>query len=42
MNVNFGLMDSLHVRIKDKRKRNYEISMRALKDISNILKMHLE
>lgn len=42
MNVNFGLMDSLYVRIKDKRKRNYEISMRALKDISNILKMHLE
>ena len=36
MNVNHGLMDSLHVRIKDKQKRNYEISMRALKDISYI------
>ena len=37
MNVNFGLMDSLDVRIKDKRKRNYEISMRALENIKNIL-----
>ncbi len=36
MNVNFGLMDGLEVKIRDKRKRNYEISMRALNVIKNI------
>lgn len=39
MNVNFGLMDSLNVKIKDKRKRNYEIAMRVLENIKNMLKM---
>lgn len=37
MNVNFGLMDGLEVKIRDKRKRNYEISMRALNVIKNII-----
>ncbi|MDQ2085901.1 methylenetetrahydrofolate--tRNA-(uracil(54)-C(5))-methyltransferase (FADH(2)-oxidizing) TrmFO [Herbivorax sp. ANBcel31] len=37
MNVNFGLVDGLDVKIKNKRKKNYEISMRALKNIKDIL-----
>jgi len=36
MNVNFGLMDPLNIRIKDKRKKNYEISMRAIEQIKKI------
>jgi len=40
MNVNFGLMDGLEVKIRDKRKRNYEISMRALNVIKNIILNH--
>lgn len=36
MNINFGLMQGLDVKIKDKRKKNYEISMRALKEIKRI------
>ncbi len=36
MNVNFGLMDGLDVRIKDKRKKNYEIAQRALNSIKQI------
>lgn len=30
MNVNFGLMQGLDIRIRDKRKKNYEIAQRAL------------
>ncbi len=36
MNVNFGLMEGLEIRIKDKRKKNYEISQRALNVIRQI------
>lgn len=36
MNVNFGLMDSLDVRIRDKRKKNFEISQRALDKVREI------
>ncbi|TYQ13152.1 UNVERIFIED_CONTAM: methylenetetrahydrofolate--tRNA-(uracil-5-)-methyltransferase [Acetivibrio alkalicellulosi] len=38
MNVNFGLMDSLNAKIKDKRKRYYEISMRSLEFIKSEIK----
>jgi len=31
MNVNFGIMESFPLKIRDKRKRNYETAMRALK-----------
>ena len=34
MNINFGLMEGLDVRIKDKRKKNFEIAQRSL----NVLK----
>lgn len=37
MNVNFGLMEGLGVRIKDKRKKNFEIAQRALQVIRDIL-----
>lgn len=37
MNINFGLIDGIDIRIRDKRKRNYEISKRALENIRNIL-----
>ncbi|HEX9060386.1 MAG TPA: methylenetetrahydrofolate--tRNA-(uracil(54)-C(5))-methyltransferase (FADH(2)-oxidizing) TrmFO [Clostridia bacterium] len=30
MNVNFGIVEPLGLKIKDKRKKNYEIAMRAL------------
>lgn len=33
MNVNFGIMDNLNIKIKDKRKKNAEISKRALEDL---------
>ncbi len=33
MNINFGIMDDLGVRIKDKKKKNLEIAMRALEII---------
>lgn len=33
MNVNFGLMESLKVKIRDKRKRNYETAMKALENL---------
>lgn len=36
MNVNFGLMEGLGIRIRDKRKKNYEISQRALQVIRDI------
>jgi methylenetetrahydrofolate--tRNA-(uracil-5-)-methyltransferase len=36
MNINFGLIDKLDLRIRDKRKKNYEISQRALKVIKEI------
>lgn len=36
MNVNFGLMEGLGVRIRDKRKKNYEIAQRALQVIRDI------
>ena len=37
MNINFGLMQSLDKKIKDKRKKNYEISRRALEEIKRII-----
>ncbi|KNY28388.1 methylenetetrahydrofolate--tRNA-(uracil(54)-C(5))-methyltransferase (FADH(2)-oxidizing) TrmFO [Pseudobacteroides cellulosolvens] len=36
MNVNFGLMDGLDIRIRDKRKKNFEISQRALGKVMEI------
>lgn len=36
MNVNFGLMEGLGVRIRDKRKKNYEIAQRALQVVRHI------
>ncbi len=36
MNVNFGLMEGLGVRIRDKRKKNFEIAQRALQVIRHI------
>jgi methylenetetrahydrofolate--tRNA-(uracil-5-)-methyltransferase len=36
MNVNFGIMDNLDYRIKDKRQKNTEISKRALEEIKKI------
>ncbi|OPZ84079.1 MAG: Methylenetetrahydrofolate--tRNA-(uracil-5-)-methyltransferase TrmFO [Firmicutes bacterium ADurb.Bin419] len=36
MNINFGLMEGLTVRIRDKRKKNSEISARALQIIKDI------
>lgn len=36
MNINFGLIDELGERIRDKRKKNYEISMRALRMINAV------
>jgi len=33
MNVNFGLMEGLSVKIRDKRKKNFEIAQRALQVI---------
>ncbi|MCX7710679.1 MAG: methylenetetrahydrofolate--tRNA-(uracil(54)-C(5))-methyltransferase (FADH(2)-oxidizing) TrmFO [Clostridia bacterium] len=36
MNVNFGLMEGLNMKIRDKRKKNYEISQRALGVIREI------
>lgn len=36
MNINFGLIDGLDTRIRDKRKKNSEISARALGIISEI------
>ncbi len=36
MNINFGLMDPLDIRIRDKRKKNFEISQRALGKVRQI------
>ncbi len=36
MNVNFGLMEGLTVRIRDKRKKNFEIATRALQIIKDL------
>ncbi len=36
MNVNFGLMEGLGIRIRDKRKKNYEIAQRALQVVRHI------
>ena len=36
MNVNFGLMEGLDVRIRDKRKKNHEIAQRSLGVIRDI------
>jgi len=36
MNINFGLMDGLDIRIRDKRKKNFEISQRALDKVRQI------
>lgn len=36
MNINFGLMEGLSVRIRDKRKKNFEIATRSLQIIKDI------
>lgn len=36
MNINFGIIDGLNERIKDKRKKNFEIAQRALNIIKEI------
>jgi len=41
MNVNFGLFSNIDNSIRDKKKRNYEISQRSLKEVGNIYK-HIE
>lgn len=37
MNVNFGLMEGLGVKIRDKRKKNYEIAQRSIQVIKDIM-----
>lgn len=37
MNVNFGLMEGLGMRIRDKRKKNFEIAQKSLKVIGDIM-----
>ncbi|NLL04904.1 MAG: methylenetetrahydrofolate--tRNA-(uracil(54)-C(5))-methyltransferase (FADH(2)-oxidizing) TrmFO [Clostridiaceae bacterium] len=41
MNINFGLMEGLGVRIRDKRKKNYEIAQRALQIVKKIAEGNL-
>ncbi len=36
MNVNFGLVEELNIKIRDKRKKNYEVAQRALGVIRRI------
>jgi methylenetetrahydrofolate--tRNA-(uracil-5-)-methyltransferase len=36
MNVNFGIMEGLKTKIRDKRTKNHEIAMRALNEIKQI------
>jgi len=36
MNVNFGIMEGLDIKIRDKRKKNYGIAQRALSAIKDI------
>jgi methylenetetrahydrofolate--tRNA-(uracil-5-)-methyltransferase len=38
MNVNFGLMPGLNKKIKDKRKKNYEMAQRAILEIKRMTK----
>jgi len=38
MNVNFGLMEKIEIKTRDKRKKNYELAMKALEDVKSILK----
>ncbi|GAE88953.1 tRNA:m(5)U-54 MTase gid [Acetivibrio straminisolvens JCM 21531] len=42
MNVNFGIMESLPLKIRDKRKRNYETAMRALDNLKEYVSRYLE
>ena len=37
MNVNFGLVERKGIKIRDKRKRNYELAIKALEDIKRIM-----
>jgi methylenetetrahydrofolate--tRNA-(uracil-5-)-methyltransferase len=37
MNINFGIMEGLKTKIRDKRLKNHEIAMRALEVIKSIL-----
>lgn len=41
MNINFGIIDSLDVRIKNKRERYEKISERALETLSELIKREL-
>jgi methylenetetrahydrofolate--tRNA-(uracil-5-)-methyltransferase len=36
MNINFGLMDNPGIKIRDKRKRNYEIAVKAVDTVKKI------
>lgn len=36
MNVNFGIIDMLEKRIRNKREKNFEISQRAIKIVEEI------
>lgn len=37
MNVNFGLLEPLDIRVKDKRKKNFEIAQRALSTVKEVI-----
>ncbi|MFZ5987447.1 MAG: methylenetetrahydrofolate--tRNA-(uracil(54)-C(5))-methyltransferase (FADH(2)-oxidizing) TrmFO [Bacillota bacterium] len=41
MNINFGLMENPGIKIKDKRKKNYEISMKALETVKKTIEASL-
>jgi len=37
MNINFGLMERKEIKIRDKRKKNYELAVKALEDVKRIM-----
>jgi methylenetetrahydrofolate--tRNA-(uracil-5-)-methyltransferase len=39
MNINFGLIEGLNVRIRDKKQKNQEIAQRALGAIKEIVEI---
>ena len=39
MNINFGLMEGLGVRIRDKRKKNFEIAQKSLQVIRDTMSL---
>jgi len=40
MNINFGLVDGLNLKIKDKREKNRQIALRALEEIKKLKEMY--